>query len=100
MGMNGLSEDPIPEGCYCYSKSVPCVYWERRPEPYTAHCKFLDKTDDVILWDHIKICGVKDDYKNCEPRYYSASETEGMEDYLYELQDHFPVPRRGHPFRS
>lgn len=96
MGMNGLSEEPIPEGCYCYK----CPYWERRPEPYTAYCQFLNVVDEVILWDQIKICRVKDDYKNCEPWPLVSGEAEGVEDDLYELQDDFPVPRRGHIFRS
>ena len=78
MGMNGLSEDPIPEGLYCYTRTsgwitpedggLPyfqtrtCPYWENRPGKYDAYCRFLDEEDidGVLLWDKVKICGVKD----------------------------------------
>lgn len=67
----GLSEDPIPSGVYCYSFLSPmdsqgrmrvngmCPYWESRGKE-KAYCRFLDVEDEIILWDQIKICTVRD----------------------------------------
>ena len=63
----------IPAGVYCYASLSPmdkfgrmrvngmCPYWERRGE-HNAYCAYLDASDDIVLWDQVKICGVNDDW--------------------------------------
>lgn len=79
MGPTGLSDDPIPTGSYCYTRLSPmevppegglprmlikaCPYWNRAPQgSYAAYCEYLDVTDDILLWDQVKICDVRDDW--------------------------------------
>ena len=78
LGPTGLSDAPIPNGWYCYTRLTPmeipqegglprmlvkpCPYWNGAPEgSYDAYCEFLNVTDDVLLWDQVKICNVRDD---------------------------------------
>jgi hypothetical protein len=60
-------EDVIPSGPYCYASISPmdengvmklnglCPFWRG---PY---CHYLNHTDDLLLTDQVKICGVKQD---------------------------------------
>lgn len=66
------AEDAIPSGFYCYQSiddmdgngfmkiHGACPYWEKTGK-YTAYCHFLKEADNLILFDQVKICGVKDD---------------------------------------
>ena len=79
------SEDVIPEGMYCYSRSsivensdtrtlIPCPYWgmdsTRRSQEngYCAYLKSGDWSDDGVslLWDQVKECRVNDHIEDDE----------------------------------
>ncbi len=79
MGRRGLTESVIPDGLYCYTpkgieyrddgmpifKVEKCPYWQhtnREDGGYDAYCEYLEASDDVLLWDQVKICGVRDDF--------------------------------------
>jgi hypothetical protein len=77
MGLRGLTETVIPDGPYCYTRLGPmqsvdggwptmpiktCPYWRRTENGDNAHCDYLDESDCFVLWDQIKICGVRDDF--------------------------------------
>ncbi len=68
------SEDDIPTGFYCYQSLSPvddegimpvrgkCPLWEPRPGE-NAYCGFLKYETEYgreLLWDQVKICGVRD----------------------------------------
>ena len=78
-----LSQEPIPEGPYCYTrgevvapegelpymKTKLCPYWsidKTKPKQENGHCYFLGVGDWEgdgygMLWDQLKACGIKDD---------------------------------------
>jgi hypothetical protein len=77
MGQRGLTETVIPDGVYCYTRLGPmvsvdgglpmmpvkvCPYWNSTEGGKNAYCEFMDMSDDVLLWDQVKICQVRDDF--------------------------------------
>ena len=53
------TRDNIPFGYYCYDKTGPCPFWEARASG-DAYCHYVNLTDDILLWDRVKICKVRD----------------------------------------
>lgn len=66
----------IPSGPYCYASlgamdsdgfiaiKGQCPYWESRPDEH-AYCRYLDYETEFgreLLWDQVKVCGVRDGY--------------------------------------
>jgi len=38
-----------------------CPYWNRETDEHSAYCEYMDERDNTVLWDQVKICGVRDD---------------------------------------
>ena len=38
-----------------------CPYWNRETDEHSAYCEYMDEHDNTVLWDQVKICGVRDD---------------------------------------